>query len=153
MKIKDAFVKSVQELFTLFNVSPQFIREEESEFLSSTDQVNILNSFSHTLKGNVVFGLSKSRALKMASLSIGREIETFNAEAKKTISDITTFAVNLAIGKFRVVNSIYISPPVLITGDNLFSMISRVKTTKLVFQLNEDFLSVAYCIEENSETV
>lgn len=154
MEIKEAFIRSVIEVFSLFRMKAQFLQEEEQSFLSSADQVNILNSFSHALKGNIVFGFSRSRALKIASLSKGQEVFNFDMEAKNAIGELTTLAMNLAISKFKAVNSIYISPPVLITGDEVFLMISGVKTTKLLFQLNnEDLLSVAYCIEESIQAV
>ena len=153
MEIKEAFIHSVTEVFPLFKMRPQFKYAEDKDLLSSADQVNILNSFSQTLRGNIVFGFSRSQALKIASLVKGMEVQSFDGEAKNAIGEIVTLAVKVAISKFKVVNSINISPPVVVMGDNIFLMISRVKTTKLVFQLDEDLLSVAYCIEQNNEAI
>ena len=121
--------------------------------MSAGDHVNVLSSFSHTLKGNIVFGFSKARALKIASLFKGEELQVLDEEAKSTMNEITKLTVNLAIGKFKAVNSIFVSPPVLIIGDDMSLMISIVQTTRLIFQIDEDILSVSFYIEKSAEKV
>jgi CheY-specific phosphatase CheX len=153
MEIKEAIIKSIADVFPLYMMNPQFKSEEDRPYMSLADDVNVLSSFSHNLKGNIVFGFSLARALKIASLMKGEELQSLDREAKSTMNEITKFTVNLAISKFKAVNSIYISPPVLITGDGMNLMISIVKTTRLVFQIDEDFLSVAYYIEKITEKV
>jgi CheY-specific phosphatase CheX len=151
MEINEALIQSVAEVFPLFKMRPQLKYTEEKKLLSSADQVNVLNSFSQTLQGNIVFGFSRSQAIKIASIVKGKAVQSFDSESKTAIGEIVTLTVNVAISKFKVVNYINISPPMIVMGDNLFLMISRVKTTKIVFQLDDDLLSVAYCIEQNSE--
>ncbi len=151
MEIKDAFIQSITEFFPLFKMKPQFKYEAEEKLLSSADQVNVLNSFSQTLQGNIIFGFSKERALKIASLARGEMTEVFDKDAKNAIGEITTFIVNLAISKYKAINLINISPPVVISGNEVFLMISRAKTTKLVFQLDDDIFSMTYYIEQNSK--
>jgi CheY-specific phosphatase CheX len=151
MEINEALIQSIAEVFPLFKMKPQFKNIEEKKLLSSADQVNVLNSFSQTLQGNIVFGFSRAQGLRIASLVKGMAVQSFDSETKTAIGEIVTLSVNVAMSKFKVVNFINISPPMIVTGDNLFLMISRVKTTKLLFQLGDDLLSVAYCIEQNSE--
>jgi CheY-specific phosphatase CheX len=151
MEFNEALIQSVIQVFPIFKMKPQFKYTEEKNILSSADQVNVLNSFSHTLQGNIVFGFSRSKALKIASIVKGMAVQSFDAEAKNAIGEIATLTVNVAMSKFKAIHFINISPPMIVIGDNLFLMISRVKTTKLLFQLGEDLMSVAYCIEQNSE--
>jgi CheY-specific phosphatase CheX len=147
MEIKEAFIRSTMEVFPIFKLKPQFQHEEEKSLLTATDQVNILISFTHTLKGNIVFGLDKNAALKVASAMTGREVQILDQEAKNVLEEIANMIVSLAIGKHQVVSSIYFSSPLLITGDNMSLLLSRVKATKLIFQLKENYISLAYCIQ------
>ena len=147
MELKEAFIRSTMEVFPIFRLKPQFRLEEEKNLLTVTDQVNILISFTHNLKGNIVFGLDKNAALKVASAMIARELQALDQEAKNALEEITNMIVSLAIGKHKVVNSIYFSSPILITGDNMSLLLSRVKSTKLTFQLKENYISLAYCIQ------
>ncbi len=146
--LKKAFIQSVSEVFPLFQMQPQYKEEMEDKFLTSAEDVNVLISFSHTLEGNIVFGFKKSRALKVASLVKGLDFSNLDQEAKSALGEIATLVSNLAIGKFQVVNTINISPPILISGDHIFLMISRVKTTKLYFELGDDRFSISYCVEQ-----
>lgn len=147
MEIKEAFIRSMMEVFPIFKLKPQFQREEVKNLLTATDQVNVLISFTHTLKGNIVFGLDKDAALKVASAMTGREVQVLDQDARNSLEEIANLIVSLAIGKHQVVSSIYFSSPLLVSGDNMSLLLSRVKSTKLVFQLKESFISLAYCIQ------
>ncbi len=151
MELKEALIRAVEEVFPLFGMNPKYVREEETPLLTSAADFNVLNSFAQTLQGNIIFGFERTRALKIASLTKGENLLALDLDSKITIGEIATLAVNIAIGKYKTVNTIYISSPVLITGDNIQTMISHVKATKLFFELQEDFVSVAYHIEQNEE--
>jgi CheY-specific phosphatase CheX len=155
VEIKESVIQAVNDVLPIFKLRPQFQYEIEEQFLSSADQVNILNSFSHTLQGNIVFGFSRAQALKIGSVLRGSDVPTLDGETKKAIGEITTLAVNVAISKFKAIHSIAISPPVFICGENVFLMIGRVKTTKLIFQLNGDsqLFSIACSIEQVPEGI
>lgn len=147
MEIKEAFIRSTMEVFPIFRLKPQFENEEEKSLLTAADYVNILISFTHTLKGNIVFGLDKEAAIKVASAMTNREVHILDQEAKNSLEELANIIVSLAIGKHKVVNSIYFSSPLLIIGDNMSLLLSRIKSTKLTFRLKENFISLAYCIQ------
>jgi CheY-specific phosphatase CheX len=151
MELKDSFIQTMSEVMPIFKVKPHFKCEEEVEaqFLVSAEQMNVLNSFSHAFQGNIVFGFSRALALKIVSNVKGAAVPAIDDESQNTIGEIATLAVNVAMSKFKAINSIYISPPVFIGGENVISMISRVKTTKLFFQVEDDNdrISIAYYIE------
>lgn len=155
MELKESFIQAVTDVLPIFKLRPLYQYTKEEKFLSSADQVNVLNSFSQTLQGNIVFGFSKERALKIVSILKGKVVQTLDGEAKNAIGEITTLTVNVAMSKFKAINSIAISPPVFISGENVILMISRVKTTKLIFRLDDenDMLSVVYCIEQGNEAI
>ena len=155
MELRESFVRAVTDVLPIFKLRPLYQYTKEEKFLSPANQINILNSFSHTLKGNIVFGFSKARALTVASTLRGIVVQTLDGEAKNAIGEITTLVLNVAMSRYKAINSIAISPPVFISGENVFLMISRVKTTKLVFQLDgdSDLLSVSYYIEQGNEAI
>jgi Predicted inhibitor of MCP methylation, homolog of CheC len=155
MELKDSFIKAVADVMPIFKLRPSYQYTKEEQLFIAAEQINVLNSFSHTLQGNIVFGFSKARALKIASNLRGVEVHALDGAAKNAIGDITTLAVNVAISRFKAINSIAISPPTFICGENVLLMISRVKTTKLVFKIDgdSDLLSVAYYVEEGNEAI
>ncbi len=155
MEIKDSLIYAVNSVLPIFQLRPQFRYATLEHFLTSGNQVNILNSFSHTLQGNIVFSFSKSQTFKIASTLKGRDVSVLNDEIKTAIGEITTLAVNVAMSRFKAIHSIAISPPIFISGENVLLMISRSQTTKLFFQINgeSDMLSIAYCLEQGIQAI
>jgi CheY-specific phosphatase CheX len=155
MELKESLIQAVTDVLPIFKLKPLYQYAKEEKFISAADQVNVLNSFSHTLQGNIVFGFSRARAIKIGSILKGIEVQTLDGDSKNAIGEIITLAVNVAMSKFKAINSIAISPPVFISGENIILMISRAKTTKLVFQLDDenDLLSVAYNVEQGNGVI
>ncbi len=152
MDIKDSLIYAVNNVLPIFKIKPQFQYAVEENLLTSGNQVNVLNSFSHTLQGNIVFSFSNIQTLRIASTLQGTDVSVIDDEMKTAIGEITTLAVNVAMSKFKAIHSIAISPPIFISGENVLLMISRNRTTKLFFQLNgeSEMLSIAYCLEQGT---
>ncbi len=152
MDIKDSLIYAVNNVLPIFKIKPQYQYSVEENLLTSGNQVNVLNSFSHTLQGNIVFSFSNMQTLKIASTLQGTDVSVIDDEIKTAIGEITTLAVNVAMSKFKAIHSIAISPPIFISGENVLLMISRNRTTKLFFQLNgeSEMLSIAYCLEQGT---
>lgn len=152
MDIKDSLIYAVNNVLPIFKIKPQYQYAVEENLLTSGNQVNVLNSFSHTLQGNIVFSFSNMQTLKIASTLQGTDVSVIDDEIKTAIGEITTLAVNVAMSKFKAIHSIAISPPIFISGENVLLMISRNRTTKLFFQLNgeSEMLSIAYCLEQGT---
>lgn len=150
MEIKDSLIFAVTNVLPIFKLKPQFQYAIEENFLTSGNQINVLNSFSHTLQGNIVFSFSKDQILKLASALKGNDVSDLNDEIKTAIGEITTLAVNVAMSRYKAIHSIDISPPIFISGENVLLMISRIPTTKLFFQIDgeNEMLSIAYCLEQ-----
>ncbi len=152
MDIKDSLIYAVNNVLPIFKIKPQFQYAVEENLLTSGNHVNVLNSFSHTLQGNIVFSFSNIQTLRIASTLKGTDVSVIDDEMKTAIGEITTLAVNVAMSKFKAIHSIAISPPIFISGENVLLMISRNRTTKLFFQLNgeSEMLSIAYCLEQGT---
>lgn len=143
MELKEAFVQSMKEALQWYKISSNYDGESEDDSLSSSEQVNILIGFSENIRGNVVFGLSRSTASHIAAL-IGDEPR---AELGDELGRVAKFVVELAIGKSQLTNVVGLSPPMVITGDNIRAMISHKGTTRLSFSLNGEAVHIFYHIE------
>jgi CheY-specific phosphatase CheX len=146
MELKDAFIKAVLEVCALYSLQGDFKHINEENLLA-TNEVNVMISFAQNPKGKVIFGFSRNRALKIASAMLGREVESLDTAAKNVIGEFVTFITSLAIGKTAVIGAMYFSAPVIVTGTNVFLMISRQKSNQLVFQIHDDETLLTYCIE------
>jgi len=146
MDLKEALMKSMAEVCSLYGMTPQFQQETEGS-LMATDQVNVMISFGPNPKGKITFGFNLTRALKIAAAMLGEEVESFNLKARTILSEFATFNTSLAIGKTAVFGAISFSAPIIITGTNVHAVISRLKAKQLVFQIEDDLMLLTYCIE------
>lgn len=146
MEIKEAFVKAVLEVFSLYGIEGDFTGTVEENLLKTND-VNVMISFGQNPKGKAIFGLSRNRVLDIASAMLGQEVETLDAASKNVIGEFVTFVTSLAIGKTAVMGSMYFSAPVIVTGSNVYLMVSRQKTVQLVFQMHDDEMYLTFCLE------
>lgn len=147
MELKEAFIQSVLEVCFLYKIESQFQQDTEKNLIDAIDQVNVMISFTQTPKGKAIFGFSQDRAIKIASAMLGQEVKSFDLTAKKAVGEFTAFITSLAIGKTKISSSVYFSDPLIVTGNNLLVMISRLKAKQLVFQIEDDLMLFTYCIE------
>ena len=148
MDLKEIIIQTVNEVFPTFALNPQFQTQKEEPYLTSTEQVNILMGFSNHIKGTLVLALNKSLALHIASAMMKKELTAFDDVSKSSLAEILNMIVGNTFGKVNPEIITCLSPPTLVTGNNIFLIISRLKSEKLLFQLNEGIFSIAYCIEE-----
>lgn len=148
MEFKEALRHSVQEIFSMMNLQPELKHEAEESSLTSASEINALVGFNYSLKGNIVFGLDKNTAIKIAKSMTGEELNTVDAKVKNTVGDVAKLVTDLALGKLNINSSIYFTPPpTLVTGENVFLMISRTRSQRLSFCTNNLEFSIAYSIE------
>jgi CheY-specific phosphatase CheX len=146
MEFKDAFIKAVLEVFTLYSIRGEYVKTVEENLLTTND-INVMISFGQSPKGKAIFGFTRNRALKIASAMLGQEVEVIDAAVKNVISEFITFVTSLAIGKTAVIGSMYFSAPIIVTGNNVFLIVSRQKSSQLVFQIQDDEMYLTYCLE------
>jgi CheY-specific phosphatase CheX len=146
MELREAFIKAVLEVYALYTIQGEFKQIAEENMLATHD-VNVMISFAPNPKGKVICGFSRKGALQIAAAMLGREVLSLDTAAYNAMGEFITFITSLAIGKTAVIGSMYFSVPVIVTGTNVYLMISRQKSSQLVFQMPDDEMLLAYCIE------
>lgn len=152
MEIKEALTQAMQEVCRLYMLKSELRGEAVKSSLCSTEPINVLIGFSMSLRGNVVFGFNKSAAMKLVSVINGVENAAFDAKTKSSLGEFARFTLDLAISKSQMVKTVSLSPPIIVTGENIFLMIGQVKTVQLAFGLDEDLVSVSYYLEQGSKS-
>lgn len=149
MDLKDALIQSCEEVMPMFGISPSFLSEETENTLNSTDQVNILIGLTSGLKGNIVIGVSQNAALKVISAMMGgMKVLQIDSMGKSALGEMANMLVGASVMKCNSEQGIDLSPPTLAIGQNIFLMISRVQSQKLLFTICEELnFTIAFCIE------
>lgn len=147
LELKEAFIQSMKEALQWYKISSSYEGESENDSLFPGEQVNILIGFSENIRGNVVFGLSRSTASRIATLIGEPEEAESDDKGRDELGKVAKFVVELAIGKSQITNAVGLSPPMVITGDDIYAMISHKRTTRLSFLLDGEKVSVSYHIE------
>lgn len=147
MDLKQGLIDASMEIFPQFAMSPYFQGDVEENQLASANQVNILIGFSGGLTGNLVIGFNKPTALKIASSMMKSEVNSLDIIAWSAIGEITTMIAGNAMAKAGGEKKISLSPPTVITGERIFLLISRLKSSKLSFRLDCNLFNISFCLE------
>ncbi len=148
MEFKEALCHSVQEIFTMMNLHPELKHEAEELSLTSASEINAVVGFNYSFKGNIVFALDKNVALMITASMTGEEVNVVDSKVKNTVGDLAKLVTDLALGKMNINSSIYFTPPpTLVTGEDLFLLISRTRSERLAFRINNAEFSIAYSLE------
>lgn len=148
MDMKEAIIDGLNSVIPMFGMKVSYQGEAEEAFLSSASQVNMLIGLTNGLKGSIVVGLKKTTALKIVSCMMGgMKVDSIDVMEKSALGEFINMIVGSTLGKLQVENIIEFSPPTLAIGERMFLVISKVKSTKLSFKLDEDFFNISFCIE------
>ncbi|OGI02641.1 MAG: hypothetical protein A2Y25_03115 [Candidatus Melainabacteria bacterium GWF2_37_15] len=146
--LKDPLVQTCTELFPMFGLEHRFMCELPENSLNSGEKVNVIAGLTNGLKGNIVLGLTKEAAFEIVSKMMGgTQISDLDMIAKSALSEFMVMLCGNTVGKIGVKEIIDVSPPTLVTGDNVFLMISKAPSKKLFFKLGETKFNIAYCLE------
>lgn len=99
------------------------------EKLQATNEVTALIGLSRDLQGNVAISMSENTAKKIASIMMmGKPVETLDEMAQSAIAELANMLASSAMTALDQNGlAVGVSPPTLITGKNLFCIISQVK--------------------------
>ena len=113
--------------------------------LATAKEVTVLIGLSQDIRGNVAYGLSDECARNIASTMMGgMPVPQFDEMAQSAISELVNMVTaNAATNLESLGKSVNISPPTLITGENITARISQVQTLAI------EFVSSAGTIELN----
>lgn len=148
MDIKKALIDAINEVLYQFGINPLYIGETEEEKLASARPVNILIGLNAGMRGNIVLGLTQVTALKIVSAMMGgKAANSLDDIAQSTLAEFANMVLGSATAKLNFTVKIDYSPPTVVIGKKLFLMISRLKTYKLTFELDEYLYDLSFCIE------
>ena len=148
MELKEALYRAVQEIFAMLNLKPELTQEIMESSLTSVSDINAVVGFNYTIKGNIVFAFDKNIASMITVAMTGEKAEEFDSKIKNAVRDLAKIVTDLALGKLNINSSIYFTPPpTLVTGENIFLLISRTRSERLSFRINNAEFSIAYSLE------
>jgi chemotaxis protein CheX len=148
MDFKQGIINASTEVFPQFGMNALFQGDIQENQLSSINQVNILIGFSGGLVGTIVISFNKATALKIASSMMrGMEISVLDVIAWSAIGEITTMIAGHATAYMDAKTKIDFSPPTIVVGERIFLVISRLKSDKLTFRLDNNLINISYCLE------
>lgn len=152
MNITEALIQAVAEIVTMFGINASFQREEAEQHLTSANQVNVLVGFSNSLTGNMVLELDKSSALLIISAMMGgMEVTNLDEMARSGLGEILNMIAGTTFRKVQPHEITDLSPPTIVTGNNVFLMISRIQSNKILFQFDNPQASGAFTISYSME--
>lgn len=113
--------------------------------LATTKDVTVLIGLSQDIRGNVAYGLSAECAKNIASTMMGgMPVPEFDEMAQSAISELVNMVTaNAATILENLGKTVNISPPTLVTGENITVRISQVQTLAI------EFVTTAGIIELN----
>ena len=148
MDFKQGLINASTEVFPQFGMEALFQGGIQENQLASANQVNILIGFSGGLVGTIVISFNKITAMKIASSMMkGMEVSTLDIIAWSAIGEITTMITGHATAQVDSESKISFSPPTIVTGERIFLVISRLKSEKLTFKLDNNLFNISFCLE------
>jgi chemotaxis protein CheX len=120
------------------------------DHLKTENDVNIILGLVGDLKGNVVLSMQETTAMKVASKMMGgMPVTEFDVMPKSALCELSNMANGRSaseLEKIGVMTSI--TPPTLIHGRNMISLISQVETVVVQFSAEEGGLELNIAIED-----
>ncbi len=119
------------------------------EKLQATNEVTALVGFSRDLQGNMAISMSEDTAMKMASIMMmGKSVTTLDEMAQSAITELANMLASSAITAYDENGlMVGVSPPTLITGKNLFCIVSQVKALAVEFYTETGPLEISIGLE------
>ena len=105
------------------------------EKLQTEHDVNIIIGLVGGLKGNVVLSMHEATACNIASTMMGgMPVPQFDLMPKSAICELANMVAGNSVSNLQEIGSLVdITPPTLISGKNMVSMISLVETLVIQF--------------------
>lgn len=128
------FIDGMKELLQQFGVTDvQRGRLEKKANLNSGSDVNVVIGLQKDVKGNVTYAMSFETAQNVVSTMMGgMPVNEFDENVESGICEFANMMSGYAISSFYKMNlNLENTPPTLISGRNLFLMLSRVETIML----------------------
>ena len=132
-----------KETWSMFGFNVEHNSTVHSEILSSSSDLNVVLGFTGEVRGSIVIALPKITASAVSAVMIGTD--EINTMTKSALAELSNMIAGSAISKSpRFMN---LTPPSVVAGDNVYLMISRVKSTNMEFHLNGSPITVSFAVE------
>ncbi len=118
--------------------------------LRTDNDINIIIGLVGDIRGNVVLAMQEATACKIASAMMGgMPVEKFDTMPRSAISELTNMMAGNSASQLEGQGvKVNITPPTLIHGQKMISLISQVETIMVEFNGNEGPVQINIAIEE-----
>lgn len=148
MNITNEIIKSCNNTLPMFGFEPEFAEEVTEKNLNSAEEVNILIGLSNGAQGNIVISFNKETALEIVSTMMGGiDVEDLGDIGESALGEVSNMLIGTAISSVPSEGIIEISPPTIITGKDMYLMISNVVSQKLSFKLGNSNIYISYVVQ------
>ncbi|MDD2620025.1 MAG: chemotaxis protein CheX [Syntrophomonadaceae bacterium] len=119
------------------------------EKLQTDHDVNIIIGLVGGLQGNIVFSMHESTACNIASTMMGGlPVSQFDLMPRSALCEMANMIAGNSVSNLEQMGSLVdITPPTLVSGKNMISLISQVETLVLQFNAKEGALEMNIAIE------
>lgn len=109
------------------------------EQLKTKNEVNIIIGLVGDIKGNVVLSMQEKTAMNIASKMMGGlPVSEFDLMSKSALCELTNMVSGRSVSELEKIGVLTnITPPTLVHGHNLISLISQVETLVVKFAAEE----------------
>ncbi len=120
------------------------------EKLRTDNDVNIIIGLVGDIQGNVVLAMHEETACKVASTMMGgMPVEKFDLMPRSALSELANMMAGNSASQLEGMGvKINITPPTLIHGRNMISLISQVETIVVQFTGNEGPIEINIATED-----
>jgi len=135
-RVLEPFIEGLKIVYKSFGIEDiEKGRYEKKSNLSSVRDVNVIIGLQQDLKGSVTYSMSYSTAQNIVSVMMGgMPVTEFDFVAKSGICEFVNMISAHAITLYSNLNMVIDNtPPTLIHGKSLFTMLSRIQT--VMFEL------------------
>lgn len=150
VKYVNPFIVGLQNTFQMLNMtSINRVGIAKREKLKTDNEVNIIIGMVGDLKGNVVLSLPETTARNIASTMMGgMPVPELDLMPKSALCELSNMVTGSSMSQLEGMGvAVNITPPMLINGKNLVTMISQVETLVISFSCNEGPLEMNIATE------
>lgn len=143
----------VESAFSVLKEVLQTDIERGELYLKATSQpvlgVAAIIGLTGDVEGRVLLDMSQATAHEIASAMNGEELEKFDELAKATIAELANMITGQAVTKLHEIGFNFdLSPPSLITGDNMVVTDAGVEALIVPLELSQGKLEINVAVRE-----
>ncbi len=143
--LKDNFVVIFNQLFSSLGIEHKFMCEVPESSLNSVSEYSVLVGISGSYEGNIMFGFTKEPAIAMTAALMGtKNVNTIDFNVKAALADLFYDFAERVVSMSMAEESILLSNPAFITGQEMKAVISKAPAINLFFKIKGEKFSVSY---------